>query len=82
MTAVNEIIAFCGDSKELKQVKEYAELMLKKEEKQCVDAYDKGVEDEKRKSSEMLSLLVEIDEKGYDFNNWSEVEIILASNKK
>jgi len=47
MTAVQEIIAFCGDSKELAQVKKYAELMLEKEEKECEICYDKGFLDGK-----------------------------------
>lgn len=82
MTAVQEIIAFCGNSKELAQVKEYAELMLEKEEKQCDNAYDKGIEDEKHNSEEMLKMLDEINECGYDFGGWDRLEKIVSLNKK
>jgi len=42
MTAVEEIIAFCGDSKPLKKVKEFAKSKLLKEENKFDEAYDKG----------------------------------------
>ena len=70
MTAVNEIILFCGESKELKSIKDFAFLKLDQEEKQCDNAYDCGVK-------ELSLILKEVHEKGYDFDNWEELERLI-----